>query len=762
MRLLSRRPVVWTTTIVLIVGMALGASPRIAAAAPVLDQQQPSIQPIDGGDTVGGVSHQRVAQVVQAGLTGALASVDLPVECGGSSTLVLAVLNVVSANGTYSPGANAFTSVAMAGSSLPPKDAAGFRNFTFPTPANFTAGDRFAVALGAFGATWSDSCLIRHAPAGDTYASGDGWFVNDGQISPFTPDGWLCKCAAGSSAAASDYPFRTYVAAPAPAGADLSITKTILNPSNLNVFATTKWIYQVTVENVGSLTATGVTVEDTLPAGVKLLVSPSACTTNAGTLTCPIAPTLSQSTLAPGSSASFQFQVSFDKAGSYVNTATVSANETDPNTSNNTASHTQQVLPAADLSIDSPDGDCVANPGLNTCITPNMTAPGGNTRYDVTVTNLGPDPTGDVLLLQKIPATTTFVSISSTSTLICGAGTNANEFGCRFSSIAVGSARTMTVNVTAPSAPQALDTTFTASHIVPPLILDPESSNNSVSARNWVLAESVTQSVASGGSATTDTENDGATVNDPIETTVSGQAGTVTITERPQTNSASSSWDMLGGEVVISAPAGTTSAPLFLLFRIDSSALAQWNAATLQVYRNYSATPVPNCSQPLWPTAPSGGAPISPDPCVWKRSTLSDGDVEIIVLTSQASVWAFAIHRPFEFGGFEPPMGARRNAGSTLPVQFRLLNEDGVLVTPAEVLDVLASTPSSRLVSCATGATLSDHAPITVGGSGLRFDSDINTYAINWKTEKAWAGTCRELTIELIDGSTQRTTVAFE
>lgn len=540
------------------------------------------------------------------------------------------------------------------------------------------------------------------------------------------------------------------VADPQPA-ANLSIAKTLVNPSNLNVFAATEQFYQLTVTNAGPNTATGVTIVDTLPANVTLVQAHPACVNAAGTLTC----TLPQgfANLAVGDSFSIFIKVKFNNAGSYTNTASVSADETDPNAANNTSSHTQQVLPTADLFL-----------AMRTA-TPGVAAPGDTVKYDTTFENLGPDPTGDVVLVQTIPTGSTFVSISSPDTTICGPGANASEFGCRYSAIPAGASRTMTVNIIAPNSPGALVATFTASHVVPPLILDPPSGQpSSATFQHWVVFESVQQSVASSGTATTDTENDGATSNDPIETTVSGTAGTVTITEQKQGSTAPTNWSIIAVDVVISAPAGTTTSPLFLTFRIDTSFLGQFTAQTIQVFRNNDfVNPVPACQQPVWPTMPSSTVPISPDPCVWKRSTLSDGDVEITVLSSQASVWNFAVHKPFEFGGFEPPMGTTRRAGSTLPVKFRLFDQNGEVVTPAQLMNVLApNSPSSRQVSCETGVTLSDELPIRVIGGGLHFDSETNTYSINWKTEKAWAGTCRELLLELIDGSVQRTRLIFE
>jgi hypothetical protein len=44
---------------------------------------------------------------------------------------------------------------------------------------------------------------------------------------------------------------------------------------------------------------------------------------------------------------------------------------------------------------------------------------------------------------------------------------------------------------------------------------------------------------------------------------------------------------------------------------------------------------------------------------------------------------------------------------------------------------------------------------VTAGSSGPRNDSAADQYMYVWKTEKIWAGTCRALFINLIDGTSQ-------
>lgn len=727
-----RRVAAYVITVTLTTAMALVARPEVALAAPSIDQQQATIDATVGGLAIGHTSQQILGQTVTAGLSGDLVQVDLPVACDGIGDLIIEIRDVAAGG---APGTTVHSTTTIPGTTLPsfPLGGITFRTLTLATTVAVTPGTTYAIVLSSNGTTVSDGCGIFRGPIGQSYTGGDLYF----DALPNIP-GWVHNCGEFPSDRC-DLPFRTRVEPPpAPTGADLSITKTLVNPSNLNVFAGTDQTYQLTVANAGPSLATGVTLVDTLPANVTLVQADPACVNAAGTLTCTLGPGLAN--LAAGSSFSIFIQVKFNNAGSYTNTASVSANEADPNASNNTSSHTQQVLPTADIFV-------------SEVYAPGTVDPGGTIVYDSYVKNIGPDPAGDIVLLQTIPATSTFVSISSPGTTICGPGPNAGEYGCRFSSIPVNASRTMTVTITAPALPQRLVSSFTASHVVPPLILDPNPGGVGPYS-TWVVSESVQQTVTSGGSLTSDTENDGATVSDPVETNVqTSTGGTVSISESAQEMpTGSTQWTFLGVEAVISAPAGTTSSPLILSFRIDSAFLQGLPAGQVQVWRNYGNTPIPDCQQPVWPATPSASVPISPDPCVWKRSTLGDGDAEIIVFSSQASVWAFAVHEPFDFGGFETPTVSPRKAGSTVPVKFRLFS-GGEVVADADLAVLVAGSPSSRAVACETRTPLSVWQPISLIGGGLRFDPDTGAYASNWKTDRTWAETCRELRLELIDGS---------
>jgi hypothetical protein len=143
-----------------------------------------------------------------------------------------------------------------------------------------------------------------------------------------------------------------------------------------------------------------------------------------------------------------------------------------------------------------------------------------------------------------------------------------------------------------------------------------------------------------GGTISSDTENDGATPSDPVETSITVPGGgTVSIEERPFTNSPDGFF-LLGNEVEINAPNAGAANPLVMAFRLDASVLFPQPFGQAEIDVGYpfifkDAALVANCS----------GAPgvASPDPCVASRVLQGDGDVIVTILTSTASLWQFAV-----------------------------------------------------------------------------------------------------------------------
>ena len=128
---------------------------------------------------------------------------------------------------------------------------------------------------------------------------------------------------------------------------DLAIVKSA-SPNPVIAGATLS--YTLTASDLGPSDATGVTITDTLPAGVTYLSAASGQGTvsqSGGTVTVTVG-NLNAGTTA---TATILVTVNPSTRGSITNTAVVAGNEQETNTANNTASVTTQVDPLDDLSI---------------------------------------------------------------------------------------------------------------------------------------------------------------------------------------------------------------------------------------------------------------------------------------------------------------------------------------------------------------------------------------------------------------------------
>ncbi len=114
-----------------------------------------------------------------------------------------------------------------------------------------------------------------------------------------------------------------------------------------------------------------------------------------------------------------------------------------------------------------------------------------------------------------------------------------------------------------------------------------------------------------------------------------------------------------------------------------------------------------------------------------------------------AAFASYAVH--YVFTGFmspmdNPPMINAVRAGQTVPVKFSLGGNRGLAVL---------SAATSTATSCATGSVvdLTEIAVVNTGGSVFAYDALTGLYQFNWQTDRAWAGTCRRLSVRLDDGT---------
>ncbi len=110
----------------------------------------------------------------------------------------------------------------------------------------------------------------------------------------------------------------------------------------------------------------------------------------------------------------------------------------------------------------------------------------------------------------------------------------------------------------------------------------------------------------------------------------------------------------------------------------------------------------------------------------------------------------FTVTVLYNFTGFFSPVSNlptinNVNAGRAIPLKFSLSGNKGLGI-------MAAGYPASQQIACNSSAPLSDlEGTESSGGSTLTYSPD--QYHYNWKTEKAWEGTCRVLVVKLNDGS---------
>ncbi|HEX6711326.1 MAG TPA: PxKF domain-containing protein, partial [Rubrobacter sp.] len=114
----------------------------------------------------------------------------------------------------------------------------------------------------------------------------------------------------------------------------------------------------------------------------------------------------------------------------------------------------------------------------------------------------------------------------------------------------------------------------------------------------------------------------------------------------------------------------------------------------------------------------------------------------------------------YDFGGFFSPVDNpdvlnRGQAGSAIPVKFDLSGDQG--------LDVFAEGyPRSRQIDCDSTASVDTiEQTVIARESALSYDATADQYTYVWKTQKAWAGTCRQFTMKLDDGTTHSADFKF-
>jgi len=131
---------------------------------------------------------------------------------------------------------------------------------------------------------------------------------------------------------------------------------------------------------------------------------------------------------------------------------------------------------------------------------------------------------------------------------------------------------------------------------------------------------------------------------------------------------------------------------------------------------------------------------------VWNSGPSPDRDVY------GATIELPDVNTPFNFSSFLQPVDPYptfnvMKAGGAVPVRFSLGGFQG--------LSIFASGyPKSQIINCSTSALQADiEQTVTAGNSTLSYDATTDQYTYVWKTDKSWAGTCRQLTIRFTDNT---------
>jgi regulation of enolase protein 1 (concanavalin A-like superfamily) len=138
----------------------------------------------------------------------------------------------------------------------------------------------------------------------------------------------------------------------------------------------------------------------------------------------------------------------------------------------------------------------------------------------------------------------------------------------------------------------------------------------------------------------------------------------------------------------------------------------------------------------------------------WLDVTTSNDTTNHLLCGQVSSLSPFVVaQRTFHFLGFyqpvdNPPVVNTGNAGAGIPVKFSLGSNQG--------LHILATGyPAAQKFACGSGGGSTDplEETVTAGNSSLQYDAATNMYTYVWKTDKTWAGTCRQLIVRLSDGT---------
>jgi probable HAF family extracellular repeat protein len=139
--------------------------------------------------------------------------------------------------------------------------------------------------------------------------------------------------------------------------------------------------------------------------------------------------------------------------------------------------------------------------------------------------------------------------------------------------------------------------------------------------------------------------------------------------------------------------------------------------------------------------------------------TLSGGVFGAFPPSPSAFIVTLQVTLTWPFSGFANPINDapawnRITAGREVNVRFGLGGDRGLGI-------FAAGSPSTTEVSCTTGAAIGSAVALSPTDYELRYQSGPDRYTLRLDTSRDWAGTCRQLTLALMDGSTHVALFSF-
>ena len=156
-------------------------------------------------------------------------------------------------------------------------------------------------------------------------------------------------------------------------------------------------------------------------------------------------------------------------------------------------------------------------------------------------------------------------------------------------------------------------------------------------------------------------------------------------------------------------------------------------------------------------TQSSGTNPLVSGTTKLDTSTLGSHSVTVTGKDKAGNVTVVTVHYTVvhKWSGFVSPITNestgqlnRVHAGDLIKLKFGLAGETS--------LDVLASPPTSVSVACPAWPT---HTIAAAPGTPPGLSYSPSKYTFGWQTSTSWAGTCRQFSLQLNDGTPPHTAV---